>query len=182
MLLLLFISLRLSADPVFDHVLSHSEVLLTLGFRLEFGASLFQRLLPLYFRGEVVEAVYELVKEGLDFHYLFFIESRVQGRNTVWGTIPIDGFESLLLLREDGVVLRNLGVQLSQVRSLLLIILADHCQRSGRRTLLGLACLNTFLFLCACFPLFPILLVLGSFELGVIAMYLPVFLAFLRSI
>ena len=74
MLLLLFISLRPSADPVFDHVLSHSEVLCTLGFRLEFGASLFQRLLPLYFRGEVVEAVHELVEEGPDFYYPFLQE------------------------------------------------------------------------------------------------------------
>ena len=100
----------------------------------------------------------------------------------VWGVISIDGFKCLLLLLEDGIVLRDLDVQLFRVHSHFLILLENHCQRFGRRTLLGLACLNTFLFLCVRFPLFPLLLIIRSFELGVIAMYLPVFLAFLRSI
>ena len=100
----------------------------------------------------------------------------------VWGVISIDGFKCLLLLLEGGIVLRDLGVQLFRVRSHFLILLENHFQRFGRRTLLGLACLNTFLFLCVCFPLFLLTLLIRSFELGVIAMYLPVFLAFLRSI
>ena len=95
----------------------------------------------------------------------------------VWGVISIDGFKCLLLLLEGGIVLRDLGVQLFRVRSHFLVLLENHCQRFGRRTLLGLACLNTFLFLCVCFPPFPILLFSRGFELGVIAMYPPVSLA-----